>query len=270
MVQNINQLCQCGLSVEYITESAFKCFPNSEQQVTFQARFHGTAQVTNSQLIAYLGTSNSVFRTDSTIAVQGLCLDVDSSCSIAINIFGDPQHAITTAFDSTAAMIGGVIALIVVVIVVVAVTVIIIAIAVIKSHRASFSFYQDARQETMNKLADYCMTFHSFFLLVTCLACIKIVLAKDCSLSRTGTKIIRGYSFFVRFVCLLNKPAKKKTNPAGSENVITASNPHSISLILCNRPPTHTSFHCAFVGDHTVFLAQFLSLTVWLLASIYF
>ena len=55
-ITNANQLCQCGLSVEYITESAFKCFSNSEQQVTFQARLHGTAQVTSSQLIAYLGT----------------------------------------------------------------------------------------------------------------------------------------------------------------------------------------------------------------------
>ena len=35
VVQDINQLCQCGLSAERITESAFKCFENSEQQVTF-------------------------------------------------------------------------------------------------------------------------------------------------------------------------------------------------------------------------------------------
>ena len=122
VVQNINQLCQCGLSVENITESAFQCFANSEQQVTFRARLHGTAQVTSSQLIAYLGTF--VFRTDSTIAVQGLRLDVDSSCSIAINTFGDPQcSTTTTASDSTAAIISGVIAVIVIVIVVVAVTV---------------------------------------------------------------------------------------------------------------------------------------------------
>ena len=142
VVQNINQLCQCELSVEYITESAFQCFANSEQQVTFRARLHGIAQVTSSQLIAYLGTF--VFRTDSTIAVQGLRLDVDSSCSIAINTFGDPQcPTATTTSDSTAVIIGGVIAVIVVV--VVAVTVIVIAIAVIKSRRASFSLYQDAR-----------------------------------------------------------------------------------------------------------------------------
>ena len=152
VVQNINQLCQCGLSAEYITESAFQCFENSEQQVTFRARLHGTAEVTSSQLIAYLGTFIS--QTHSTIAVQGLRLDVDSSCSIAINTFGDPGCATTTSTsesttteaalpDNTAATIGGVVA--VIVIAVVAVTVVIITIAVIKSRRASLSLYQDAR-----------------------------------------------------------------------------------------------------------------------------
>ena len=152
VVQNINQLCQCGLSTEYITESAFQCFPNSEQQVTFRARLHGTAQVTSSQLITYLGTF--VSRAESTIAVQGLRLDVDSSCSIAINTFGDPQCTTTTTTsesiateaalpDNTAAIVGGVVA--VIVIAVVAVTVIFIVIAVIKSRRGSISLYQDAR-----------------------------------------------------------------------------------------------------------------------------
>ena len=122
VLQNLNQFGQCGLSAEYITESAFQCFANSEQQVTFRARLHGTVQVTSSQLIAYLGTF--VFRTDSMIAVQGLHLDVDSSCPVAIDTFGDPQCATTTTSESTtteaaqpditAATVGGVIALIVV------------------------------------------------------------------------------------------------------------------------------------------------------------
>ena len=46
VVQDINELCQCGPSAEHITEGAFQCFENSEQQVTFRARLHGTAQVT--------------------------------------------------------------------------------------------------------------------------------------------------------------------------------------------------------------------------------
>ena len=141
VLQNINQLCQCGLSAECITEGAFQCFENSEQQVTFRARLHGTAQVTSSQLLAYL--ESFAARPDSTIAVQGLRLNVDRSCPIGINSFGDPQCSAATTAENTAAIIGGVVA----VIIVVAVTVIIITIAafIMKSHRAKFSVHQDAR-----------------------------------------------------------------------------------------------------------------------------
>ena len=165
MVQNINQHCQCGLSAECITEGAFQCFENSEQQVTFRARLCGTAQTNTSLLLAYLETF--VTQTDSTIAVQGVRLDVDSSCSVIINSFGDPQCTLTATTDSTAAnpsvttpttasdsttvagqsdntvaIIGGVVA----VIVVVAVTIIIITLIVAfvtRSHRAKFSVNQD-------------------------------------------------------------------------------------------------------------------------------
>ena len=151
VVQNINQRCQCGLSAEGITEGAFQCFENSDQQVTFRARLHGTAQVTSSQLVAYLEIF--VSQRDSTIAVQGLRLDVDRSCSVVINSFGDPQCTTATTSDSTTtvaaqsdtvAIIGGVVA----VIVVVAVTIIIvalIAVFVTRSRRAKFSVHQDAR-----------------------------------------------------------------------------------------------------------------------------
>ena len=67
IIQNINQHCQCGLSGESITDGAFQCFENSDQQVTFRARLHGTAQVTSSQLLAYLEIF--VSQADSTIAV---------------------------------------------------------------------------------------------------------------------------------------------------------------------------------------------------------
>ena len=141
VVQSINQHCQCGLSAECITEGAFQCFENSEQQVTFRARLHGTAQVTSSQLLVYLETFAA--QTDSTIAVQGLRLNVDRSCPIVINSFGDPQCTTETTTENTAAIVGGVVA----VIVVIAITIIIITIAafITRSHRAKFSVHQDAR-----------------------------------------------------------------------------------------------------------------------------
>ena len=162
MVQSINQHCQCGLNAECITEGAFQCFENTNQQVTFRARLCGIAQTNTSLLLAYLETF--VAQTDSTIAVQGVRLDVDSSCSVIINSFGDPQCTLTDSTaanpsvttptttsdsatvagqsDNTVAIIGGVVA----VIVVVAVTIIMIALIVAfvtRSHRAKFSVNQD-------------------------------------------------------------------------------------------------------------------------------
>ena len=150
VVQSINQHCQCGLSAECITEGAFQCFERPEQQVTFRARICDTAQTNTSLLLAYLETF--VTQTDSTIAVQGVRLEVDSSCSVIINSFGDPQCTMTTASESTTTMagqsensaaiiVGGVVAVIVVIIV--AVTVIIIAFLITRSHRAKFSVPQD-------------------------------------------------------------------------------------------------------------------------------
>ena len=101
VVQTINQRCQCGLSAECITEDAFQCFENSDQQVTFRARLCGTGQTNTSLLLAHL--ENFVTQAGSTIAVQGVHLNVDSSCSVVINSFGDPQCTITTTTDNTAA-----------------------------------------------------------------------------------------------------------------------------------------------------------------------
>ena len=100
VVQNINQLCRCGFGTEHITECAFQCFENSEQQVTFRARLHGTSQVPSSQIIVHLQT---YFTQDTppTIAVQGLHLNVDNSCPITINTFGDPQCTATTSTPMT-------------------------------------------------------------------------------------------------------------------------------------------------------------------------
>ena len=61
---------------------------------------------------------------------------------------------------------------------------------------------------------------------------------KDTFPEQDWDKNYKGVSPITIF-CLFIKQASRKTNPAGSENVITVSNPHSINLTLCNRPPTH-------------------------------
>ena len=140
MVQNTEQLCQCRFSAEHITGDAFQCFANSEQQVTFRARLHGTAQATSSQLLTNLETW--VAQVDSTIAVQGIRLDVDNSCPLAINNFGDPECATEPAqLDSSGAIVGGVVSVLVVI--TSAVTLVVIAILVIRNRKAGFSIDQD-------------------------------------------------------------------------------------------------------------------------------
>ena len=141
VAQNINQLCQCGLRAEGITEQAFQCFENSEQQVTFRARLHGTGQASSSQLIAHL--QSFVAQADFTIAVQGLRLDVDSSCSIVINSFGDPQCTITTTSDSTAAIIGGVVAVVIAMALAVTVVTLAIGVLVTKSRKGKLAIDQN-------------------------------------------------------------------------------------------------------------------------------
>ena len=87
MVQNTERLCQCGFNVEYTTDYAFQCFPNSDQKVTFRARLHGTANANSVQLIEDIEQWVS---TKMLISVQGLRVNIDT-CSVVISSFGDPQ-----------------------------------------------------------------------------------------------------------------------------------------------------------------------------------
>ena len=71
----------------YITDYAFQCFPNSDQQVTFRARLHETARATSVQLIQDIDVW---VNTGTSIAVQGLRINIDI-CPVAISSFEDPQ-----------------------------------------------------------------------------------------------------------------------------------------------------------------------------------
>ena len=131
MVQNTERFCQCGLSAERITDYAFQCFPNSDQQVTFRARVHETAHATSSQPIEDI---QQWVNTGTSIAVQGVRMNIDI-CPVAISSFEDPQcldemsqpttpsemttsdstttdTALLDTTDNTAAIVGGVVAVI--------------------------------------------------------------------------------------------------------------------------------------------------------------
>ena len=173
MVQNTERLCQCGFNAEYITEYAFQCFPESDQQVTFRARLHETAHATSVQLIQDVEVW---VNTGTSIAVQGVRINIDM-CPVVISSFEDPQcleemsqpttpsemttsdttqttptmpptsmettsdsttteTALLDTTDNTAAIVGGVVA----VIIILAVTIIIIVIAILvtKNHKYKY------------------------------------------------------------------------------------------------------------------------------------
>ena len=149
MVQNTEELCQCGFSAEHITDDAFQCFPNSDQKVTFRARLHETTHANSSQLIEGI---ELWVNTGTSIAVQGVRMNIDI-CPVAISSFGDPQcldemsqpttdePTSQSDFSSTAAIVGGVVT----VVLIFAVTVIIIAALVTKNHKYKYSIDEDSR-----------------------------------------------------------------------------------------------------------------------------
>ena len=145
VVQNTDELCQCGFNAEYITDYALQCFPNSDQQVTFRARLHGTAHANSSQLTEDI---QQWINTEMPVAVQGVRINIDT-CPVAITSFQDPQcpettqptSGSTTTETTTAVIVGGVIAGMIVLIL--PMTVIVIAVLVTKNHKFKYSADQD-------------------------------------------------------------------------------------------------------------------------------
>ena len=160
MVQNTERLCQCELSAEHLTDYAFQCFPNSDQQVTFRAKLHETTRATSSQLIEYI---EQWVNAGTSIAVQGVRMNVDV-CPVTISSFEDPQchdetaqpttlQTMKTTVESTpteaallrsvAAIVGGVVAVMVVLILAVTITIIAVAVLVTKNRKYKYSTNQD-------------------------------------------------------------------------------------------------------------------------------
>ena len=132
MVQNTERLCRCGFNAEHITDYAFQCFPNSDQEVTFRARLHGAANATSSQLIDNI---QQWVNTKMPVAVQGVRVNTET-CPVTITSFRDPQ---CTTSDNTAAIVGGVVPVIIILIL----TVIVIAVCVRKNHKYKYPIDQD-------------------------------------------------------------------------------------------------------------------------------
>ena len=110
IISNINQHCQCGLSIGNITNGVFRCFPASPQAVTFRAILHGGTKVSSSELSLYI---ERWIRNDVTIPVQNVLINIDSSCMVAISSFDDGECQVNSeqhTNNSSSAIIGGTVA----------------------------------------------------------------------------------------------------------------------------------------------------------------
>ena len=106
----------------------------------FRAKLHGTAQATSSQLLTNIVTW--VAQMDSTIAIQGVRLHVDSSCLIAISTFSDPECTRVAPTSNSALTAGAIVGGVVVILVILAVIITVISVLVIKNRKAGSSIAQ--------------------------------------------------------------------------------------------------------------------------------
>ena len=144
MQQEIETLCQCGFTIQHLSDSEFQCLTDLSE-VTFRARLHGTAQTTSSELIRYI---EQWIAGGGSILVERVRHFTDSTCQpVEISSFSDPECGTTTddtqaaQSDNTAAIIGGVVA--VMLIIAMAITIVVIVILVLKNRRASITLHKE-------------------------------------------------------------------------------------------------------------------------------
>ena len=107
VIKAVNELCKCVFFRDDIDITAgFQCFDQSPNAVTFRGEIGLSLTANSSQVISYL---EQWVATDPTIIVLSSRLSVDSSCSVEISNFNDPECSDTdmTSTSTKAAIIGG-------------------------------------------------------------------------------------------------------------------------------------------------------------------
>ena len=160
VLERLTVLCVgCGITSDIIDKQSFSCYPESPTYVTYRARMQGTSETDSGSLISLIQEWVSG---GASIIVTGVLMTVDSECLVAISSLSegectptqppttdsptDTKPPITdnttasegpstatdqTSTDNTAAIIGGVVAI--VLIITVGITVVVVL--VLKSRR---------------------------------------------------------------------------------------------------------------------------------------
>ena len=96
---------------DIIERQSFSCIPKSPTYMTYRARLEGTSETESGSLISLIEEWVS---DGASIIVTGVLMTVDSECSVAISSLTEKECATDTASGITrpAAIIGGVLAVI--------------------------------------------------------------------------------------------------------------------------------------------------------------
>jgi len=151
----IEKLCQCGFTSEDLTEGEFQCLSDPEE-VTYRARLSSTTRASSSDIIADI--EEWVTSGEASLVVQGVRRPLDSTCHpIAVESFSAQDCGPTTdepppttdeatgtgssdtQSDNTAAIVGGVVA------VILGVTIAITVVVVLRWRRGGLSIQKQTQ-----------------------------------------------------------------------------------------------------------------------------
>ena len=155
----------CGITSDIIDKQSFACYPESPTYVTYRARMQGTSETDSGSLISLIEEWVSG---GASIIVTGVLLTVDSECSVAISSLSEGECSPTqppdtdsptdtkppttdnitasegpssatdqTSTDNTAAIIGGVVAIVLIIAITIIIIVTIVVVLVLKNRRGN-------------------------------------------------------------------------------------------------------------------------------------
>ena len=112
VLEQLTIMCtECGITSDIIDTPSFACFPESPTSVTYRARLLGTSETDSGSLISLIEEWVSG---GAGIIMTGVLVTVDTKCPVAISSLGEGECQPSTN-DNTAAIIGGVVAVILII-----------------------------------------------------------------------------------------------------------------------------------------------------------
>ena len=89
IVNNVEQRCLCGFTMDRIQLGGFLCFPDETQDsVAYRAELHGNAGANSSSLITII---EQWVAEGVAISIQALFISVDRECTVAISSLAAPE-----------------------------------------------------------------------------------------------------------------------------------------------------------------------------------